>query len=242
MSEPTFDYVIAPKSSFDATANAIRAVNGTNSAITWGQDGFASVIEYIYDSMINGSLEIDLISNVTSMVAEGLAHRSSLKSIYMPNLIETKSYCFTEVGAKTIVLPSCLNTVANSCRACPNLEAVDILGGGVNSANQVVGSNAFMNDAKLTILVIRETNPKSRVLYSTNPFNGTPFASDGTGGTLYVPGSQITQYEQATNWSTVLAYTNNQIKSIESTHTDPNAPIDLTLYYVDGTPISGGTT
>lgn len=32
-------------------------------------------------------------------------------------------------------------------------------------------------------------------------------------------------------------YTNNQIKSIESTHTDPNAPIDFTLYYADGTPI-----
>jgi hypothetical protein len=31
---------------------------------------------------------------------------------------------------------------------------------------------------------------------------------------------------------------NNQIKSIESTHADPNAPIDLTLYYADGTPIT----
>ena len=54
---------------------------------------------------------------------------------------------------------------------------------------------------------------------------------------LYVPNDLISSYQSASNWSTILGYANNQIKSIESTHTDPNAPIDLTLYYIDGTPI-----
>lgn len=46
-------------------------------------------------------------------------------------------------------------------------------------------------------------------------FSNTPFASNGTGGTLYVPQNLISQYEQATNWSVILAYPNNQILPIE---------------------------
>ena len=40
----TPDYLIAPKASFDATADAIRAKTGSQASITWGQDGFASAI------------------------------------------------------------------------------------------------------------------------------------------------------------------------------------------------------
>jgi hypothetical protein len=33
----------------------------------------------------------------------------------------------------------------------------------------------------------------------------TPFASGGTGGTVYVPQALITEYQNATNWSTLYA-------------------------------------
>ena len=61
-------------------------------------------------------------------------------------------------------------------------------------------------------------------------FDGTPFASGGTGGTLYVPQALIADYQAATNWSTILGYANNKI-----------LPIEGSIYktqYADGTPIS----
>lgn len=68
-------------------------------------------------------------------------------------------------------------------------------------------------------------------------FSSTPFASGGTGGTLYVPNSLLSSYQSASNWSTLIGYANNTIKSIESTHNNPNEPVDLTLYYADGSPL-----
>jgi hypothetical protein len=38
-------------------------------------------------------------------------------------------------------------------------------------------------------------------LSSISSFNSTPFATNGTGGTVYVPQALIAQYQQATNWS-----------------------------------------
>ena len=53
-------------------------------------------------------------------------------------------------------------------------------------------------------------------LGNVSAFTGTPFASGGTGGTLYVPQDLISSYQADTKWSTVLGYNaNNQIKAIE---------------------------
>lgn len=120
----------------------------------------------------------------------------------------------------------------NALNGCSKLVAVDCSPSG---SGESIGVSAF-NNTKINTLVIRKTSGAFS-LGNINAFNGTPFASNGTGGTLYVPSSLIGTYQTASNWSTILGYTNNQIKSIESTHTDPNAPIDLTLYYADGTPI-----
>ena len=38
------EYYIAPKSSFDATADAIREKTGSQATIEWTQDGFADAI------------------------------------------------------------------------------------------------------------------------------------------------------------------------------------------------------
>lgn len=43
----TVDYYIAPKESFDATADAIRAVTGENGEIEWKSNGFADALEII---------------------------------------------------------------------------------------------------------------------------------------------------------------------------------------------------
>lgn len=43
----TVDYYIAPKESFDATADAIRAVTGESGEIEWKSNGFADALENI---------------------------------------------------------------------------------------------------------------------------------------------------------------------------------------------------
>lgn len=121
----------------------------------------------------------------------------------------------------------------NAMYGCTSLKAVDV---GTYGSSGSIGATAF-NNSILETLVIRRTNGVVS-LANVNAFNGTRFASGGSGGTLYVPNDLVSSYQSASNWSTILGYSNNQIKSIESTHTDPTAPIDLTLYYADGTPIS----
>lgn len=91
--------------------------------------------------------------------------------------------------------------------------------------------STFADSTNFNILVLRGSYMSA--LGNISAFNNTPFASGKAGGTLYVANSLISSYQSASNWSTILGYTNNQIKSIESTHTDPTAPIDLTLYYAD---------
>ena len=129
-------------------------------------------------------------------------------------------------GLQYIVAPKAIFGRSTICGYCTNLLGVDFFG-------EVSGAYIFRNCTKLKHLVLRSTTVQS--LSNANSFNFTPFASNGTGGTLYVPNNLISSYQSASNWSTILGYTNNQIKSIESTHTDPNAPVDLTTHYIDGT-------
>ena len=54
MPEQTYDYLIAPKASFDATADAIRAMTGSQASITWGQDGFADAANNLGVDILQG--------------------------------------------------------------------------------------------------------------------------------------------------------------------------------------------
>lgn len=160
---------------------------------------------------------------------------SSVNKIIAPNVTKIgASGCTDCTRLEYVVLPSLIMMYASVFKGCTNIKAVDI-GGTADSGQGFARGEAFSGDTKLNIVVLRANSvyPLSQISCFTN----TPFASGKAGGTLYVPASLISSYESATNWSTILGYPNNQIKSIESTHTDPNAPVDLTLYYVDGTPI-----
>ncbi len=114
---------------------------------------------------------------------------------------------------------------------CSSLSAVDF---GVRVNFQ--GGSAFNNCSALSTLVLRGTTLSA--LSNVNVFNGTPFKSGGTGGTVYIPkalydhlgdGSAL-DYKAATNWSTVDGY-----------GTITWAQIEGSIYetqYADGTPIS----
>jgi hypothetical protein len=162
---------------------------------------------------------------------------SKLESITAPKVYELRNFCMSYMSKiQKIVLPAFKYSNAGTMRDDTLLSAVDLGSSSITATDCYIGVQVFMNDSALNVLVIR--NSKVVALQNINSFQSTPFASGKAGGTLYVPSTLISSYQSATNWSTILGYTNNQIKSIESTHTDPTAPIDLTLYYADGTPIT----
>lgn len=96
------------------------------------------------------------------------------------------------------------------------------------SGEQQINGQSLEKNSSLNTLIIRSTNYIIK-LANINAFTGTPFASGGTGGTLYVPQSLISNYESATNWSTILGYANNSIEAIEGSYYE--------THYADGTTI-----
>ena len=189
--------------------------------------------------LCNGNITRLDDDNVTSFLISLRATSWNLQTIFLKNL-ETMSvgYCFANTKIKTVVLPSLKYGTSASYffSGASSLTKIDL---GPKYSTESVGlrGGTFNGASALNTLILRKSSAIVP-LQNINAFGNTPFASGKAGGTLYVPSALISSYQSANNWSTILGYTNNQIKSIESTHTDPNAPIDLTLYYADGTPIT----
>ena len=103
----TYDYLIAPKASFDATADAVRALNGTNSAITWGQDGFAEAIgnERRYGS--NDIASRNYTGNITLTSAATIQNyafaSSAITGISSETVTRAREYCFSGCTSLTSV-------------------------------------------------------------------------------------------------------------------------------------------
>lgn len=118
---------------------------------------------------------------------------------------------FYDASVKHLEFPAFLSSINYGTSGVPfrgsNVESI------IFDAITNIGQNFFRDAPKLTDLVIRTDSVCT--LVNINAFYNSPFAANGTGGTLYCPQSLISQYEQATNWSVILAYPNNQILPIE---------------------------
>lgn len=192
---------------------------------------------------------------ITSLIIRGnptfngnshFAHCKGLLSVSAPDLIASPWKCFNGCanlasvsfpslryiggdqfieGTKitTLVLPALTGNIwSNSIRSNALLTAVDVY------SPTIIKGGVFSGCTTLSTFIIRQTDGVPQ-LENISALGNTPFASGGTGGTLYVPQALISSYQSATNWSTILGYTNNQI-----------LPIEGSIYetqYADGTPI-----
>ena len=187
-----------------------------------------------YDTTLINSLTVNVSGGATdtdlvSFLANEMAY------IKIPSATKImKAYSFRSTPAQKIYLPEvtiwgdATNSVSNSSSivafSAPsvtsqssntsstfasdsNIETIDI------GSWPRIGGNEFQNCSKLKVLILRRSSVAA--LASTNAFTGTPFASGGTGGTLYVPNALISSYQGASNWSTILGYANNSIVKIE---------------------------
>lgn len=242
----------------EAIADAIRGKNGSSDTYTVSQ--MAQAI----DDIPSGGGDNDIDNLLTNTLTEYVGSASSVRDYAFYNNTALESVELTgntTIGASAFrgctgltnfsLLGRCSRVagyVFNGVK-CPIVlrDAGEIgtesfrsySGSAVDIGQETAwfGTGVFNSAANLATLVLRKTSGVIAI-NNINVLASTPFASGGTGGTLYVPQSLISSYQSATNWSTILGYTNNQIKSIESTHTDPNAPIDLTTHYADGTLIA----
>jgi len=203
-------------------------------------------VTYVGNSALRqlGNLTSVNLPNVTSMGTFCFTNSSKLNNVSLPKLGIVNNNAFENCTSLTSIRLPLATQINNSglrnCRfptiVLPRVTKIDTYGIS-NNANltaidcsvlaQVTGGSAFINDTNLTTVVIRTSTMATNG--NLNHFNNTPFASNGTGGTLYVPQDLISSYQSASNWSTILGYANNQI-----------LPIEGSIYetqYADGTPI-----
>ena len=170
------------------------------------------------------TVDFPLVTDIESYAFESC---TSLTSVYFPlvtklgnsstggsanafqsctNLVEVDFPLATTVGNYVFYKCSSLTTVnlplveyvyGYGLAQCVSLEKIDF------PLLKSISGNAFASDNKLKTLILRGETVCT--LSSVNAFSGTPFASGGTGGTVYVPQELIEQYKTATNWSTLYA-------------------------------------
>lgn len=166
-------------------------------------------------------------TNAISLTYSAFNGCSRLQSVFLPN---------AECGAQSFLNCSSLTSAviktvtANYCfQNCPSLASADVTGTGR------ILAGAFQGCSALNILVLRASSIPS--LANINCFNSTPFASGGTGGTIYIPkalydhlgdGTSL-DYKSATNWSTIDGYGTITWAQIEGSYYE--------THYADGTPI-----
>lgn len=182
------------------------------------------------DDIVNGTYPSgDIVIDTARILHDySIYKNTAITSIFSSSVKSLGSYAVNSNSALRTFVGTVLDSgIGNYGLAkCTNLEAIDILGRD-SSSTTTIAANAFNGDTSLSVLILRGSCVPQ---INTGSFTNTPFASDGTGGTLYVPSALISSYQAASNWSTILGYTNNNITAIENS-----------IYktkYADGTPIS----
>ena len=172
----------------------------------------------------SGAVVVDLGTGDLSQYA--FAGRTSITSVNVSCSNINISAMENCTGLVTAVIKKTASSRAgnNFLKGCTRLKTVDFA-----YFNGQIGQNTFQNDSSFDTLIIRNTDHIAELWGGVGTFNGTPFASNGTGGTMYVPSAMISAYQSASNWSTILGYANNSIQAIEGSPYE-NA-------YADGTPI-----
>ncbi len=130
------EYYIAPKSSFDATADAIREKTGSQATIEWTEDGFADAIAAIpsggtdyLDLLLKKTITSYENSEVTQLVtAQTFQQQPNLVSVSFPNVTEINAqrifYQSTALTSVNFPKLGYLNGATECFRGCTGLTIV----------------------------------------------------------------------------------------------------------------------
>lgn len=191
---------------------------------------------YRYPSECSGLKHFNL-KNATSIGQSAFYLMAQLQTIFAPKAGLNGSCFYGSRGLETAVVSGYAGNIATNGQcfmryATPHLlKTVDMV-----YKKNGIAKQFFKNADSFDTLILREA--AIFPLGGTDAFDGTPFASGGTGGTIYIPktlydhlgDNSANDYKAATNWSTVNGY-----------GTITWAKIEGSIYenaYADGTPIS----
>ena len=251
---------VATDTDLAAVADAIRAKGGTSAQLEFPAD-FISAIGDIPSGGGGGSDALgELLENtlqdytnntITSAKDFTFRQAGNLRDVRIPNVTYISTWLFASSSIRSLFAPKA--TLSGSgTSSCSKLEWIVSKAGSQGNAQlqnakllhtgdfTEKGSlgfpaNCFSGCVALKTLILRQS-----AIYNcgnVSAFTNTPFASGGTGGTIYIPktlydhlgdGSNL-DYKAATNWSTINGY-----------GTITWAQIEGSIYetqYADGTPI-----
>jgi hypothetical protein len=159
--------------------------------------------EYISSYAFKGCIALAALDlpNVTAVIHNAFQGCKALVSVNLPRATRIDNSAF--YGCTSLVsvnIPSFSpsfdpTSLFNGCSSLPNVD----LPQGVTK----VVTTMFKGCTVLKTLILRRESICT--LSATDAFDGTPFASGGTGGKVLVPRALIESYETATNWSTLYA-------------------------------------
>lgn len=180
---------------------AVAAYGWNGGAITGGCFYNCSALKTAYFPLLAGSPGQDFFRGCTN-----------LENLTMPNVTDLSyaSIFFDCKKLTTLVFSKiAVTNIGNSVfRGCTALTAVDL----TSNTLRFNGTSIFQGDSSLSTLILRV--PAIVGLSNINTFQGTPLASGGSGGTIYIPkvlydhlgdGTAL-DYKAATNWSTIDGY------------------------------------
>ena len=195
----------------------ITGVSG-QSVISIGDNAF-------YGSSITEVRKTDFPS-LTSLDGSVFANSKQLQKVCIPVLSAIGSYVFDGCeNLDVVVVPKAHTTGRYLCRNCYKLKAFDMRGD--HTATTRINDHTFLNDSLFDTFIY---GGNRLPLLDLSAFDGTPFASNGTGGKLYVRQDMVETFQNATNWSTLIAYPNNQILPIEGSYYE--------THYADGSEVT----
>lgn len=183
--------------------------------------------EDLLEKRITNTLTEYRNTKTLTLAQYAFAAATALKNLFIPNGIIGSNALLNCTGLLTIVVRQLEGW---ACGNCNKMLTVDLLG------STRMGQQCFATCKSLASLILRSTSVTP--VQNVNVFISTPFASGGTGGTIYIPkalydhlgdGSAL-DYKSATNWSTIDGYGTITWAQIEGSTYE--------THYADGTVIS----
>jgi len=157
-------------------------------------------------------------SSVETIGEAAFRGNSRLMVASFPSAKTVDKSAFYSSGVTELNFPICESFGYECFRACNNFTSISfpaalVVGervfyqcNGLITADfkvaSSIGTYAFRSCTNLSTLILRKSDAIC-ALSAVNALDSTPFASGGTGGTVYVPSALIESYQTATNWSTL---------------------------------------
>lgn len=178
------------------------------------------------DGLIDGSLETfkdydsgDISTGAGSSATDGgRFYNCGVRKLITPRIYYNSGYAFKysasspESYVTIIVARENATNPAASYYMCTYLTILDL---NRPSSYFNFGVNKITNCVRLKHLILRTV---SACGLTGTYLSGTPFASGGSGGSIYVPQSLISTYPTKSNWSTYNGYGTITWQPIESTY------------------------